>query len=436
MLNSAFTIFTFILLVLPLVNAHAFLEEPRQRGILGGNPFTKTKSILTESDDLHVSYDPYCHYPAGAETDTPGAGMRAQKRSGRGVWNPYEPTEPGFVFRAGVCGDLKEGKQKHLRGGEYYLPAESPYIASTYVQGGLFSATFTVIKHHNGFIEFTVCDVKKCGGEISEDCLRNEFICRKLHRAYDKKCEQWKSQECAPIDPNFPTRWYLPCSTRKTQVFRDIKFKLPNDLHCEHCVVQLYYTSANNCNPPGVVEFFRGPRGPYWWGDCPGEGRAEGGYRPPWVDCGGGGVFPEEYYKCSDIRITPRHGLLKEIHSKRKYSTNPIKYVKLFVGDEHVESIGDGDEVWTYLTNAPVHLEAVSTGEFFTAVYFSVQDETRIKVYSEPYTYPRYNKYWKGPFVNHWFWAQVTAETLDGKFHFIRFSLYFKQKEINKRSAH
>lgn len=77
---------------------------------------------------------------------------------------------------------------------------------------------------------------------------------------------------------------------------------MPSGLACEHCVLQWYWVAANSCNPPGVVEFFEGPRGPTSWGRCPGQGGALGGYTSVQKDCGGS-RFPEEYYQCADIRI-------------------------------------------------------------------------------------------------------------------------------------
>ncbi len=83
-----------------------------------------------------------------------------------------------------------------------------------------------------------------------------------------------------------------------------MRFHLPADMHCTHCVLQWYYVAANWCNPPGIVRFFTSNRSPLW-GDCEGQGEARGGYRP-WNPCGGT-KFPEEYYECADIRILPKN---------------------------------------------------------------------------------------------------------------------------------
>ena len=83
-------------------------------------------------------------------------------------------------------------------------------------------------------------------------------------------------------------------------------FQLPRDFKCEHCVLQWYWTSANTCNPPGVVEYFEGPNGPKHWGKCLGQGGAIGGFTKVQKSCGADTDmkrFPEEYYQCADVRI-------------------------------------------------------------------------------------------------------------------------------------
>lgn len=80
-----------------------------------------------------------------------------------------------------------------------------------------------------------------------------------------------------------------------------MRFKLPADLTCEHCVLHWYYGTANGCNPPGVKEYFRGPRGPQW-GTCRGAAGAIGGYTSVQKDCGSE-KYAEEYFQCADIRI-------------------------------------------------------------------------------------------------------------------------------------
>jgi len=45
------------------------------------------------------------HFPAGDKRRIPGIGLKSQiAAAGSGGYGPYNPTEPGFVFRSGVCG--------------------------------------------------------------------------------------------------------------------------------------------------------------------------------------------------------------------------------------------------------------------------------------------------------------------------------------------
>lgn len=299
----------FLLNLLPLFSlplrcaSHGLLFDPPQRGALQGGKFTPGLK-----GDPKAPRDPFWHFPAGDKNVRPGAGKYSQEKTTRFHWTEWRPTDRKFSnWRAGVCGDLRPpSPQHHMRGGKYYYDHK---ITRTFIQGGKLEAKISIVAHHNGFIEFHVCDVARCGGEISEDCFRKGH-CRQLKRTYEPECESRVNRNCAPVDPKYPGRWYLPCS--RSPVFDvyggdyKMRFQLPADLSCEHCVLHWYWVSANGCNPPGVVDFFNGPRGPKW-GTCRGQGGAVGGYTRVQRPCEGR-KFPEEYYQCADISITPRDG--------------------------------------------------------------------------------------------------------------------------------
>jgi len=134
----------------------------------------------------------------------------------------------------------------------------------TYEEGGTISIDVLITNHHNGFMEFRVCDVKYCGGEISEKCLRGPH-CYVLQRAPHAACETGKEWGCAPIDPKHPSRWYLPCPSGKIDYYGQgkILYSLPKGLNCKHCVLQWYWVTGNSCNPPGLVKFFMSPKRPH-----------------------------------------------------------------------------------------------------------------------------------------------------------------------------
>lgn len=303
-------------LVLPVVIAHGVLSYPNQRGAL-----RKTKFIPV-AVDKDAPLDWAMHFPAGDKHVHPGMAHASQKEEGKSRgWKPFEPLNPKFFWRAGVCGDLKK-KNAHLRGGKFYYGGK---IVAELKQGGILDAKVSIVSHHNGFIEFHVCDVAKCGGEISERCFRKGH-CTQLQRAPNRRCSKKNSMECGPIDRNYPGRWYLPCthypynSTGKFDSFGPgtIKYKLPKDLNCEHCVLQWFWTTAHSCNPRGILEYYNGPDKPNW-GCCKGQGGASGGFSTVQKACEKK-RFPEEYLQCADIKISPRR---KKKGAKKRHATSP-----------------------------------------------------------------------------------------------------------------
>ncbi len=284
------------------VFGHGAMTWPPQRGITNGFNFAH----VNVKDDGAQS-DWYAHFPAGDKGTSPGAAMRSQRNAaGPEGWKPYDPFNHAFKWRAGVCGDTLWGND-HLRGGKYYNGGK---IHATYDEGGHISVDLAIVAHHNGYMELFVCDVARCAGEISQDCFRHG-ACHRLNRVWDESCESRNDWKCAPIDPNYPSRWYLPCGKSGTpgngvDIYGHgkIKYQLPAGLTCEHCVVQWYWVAANDCNPPGVVDFYKSDRAPHW-GDCPGQGEAKGGWRR-WETMCDGPKMPEEYFQCADIRINPK----------------------------------------------------------------------------------------------------------------------------------
>lgn len=289
------------------VIGHGSMTVPLPRGSLS----TKDSYVPGGFDpSAPVDYKP--HFPAGDKTASPGSGLKSQiYAAGPPGWVPFMPLSPTFRWRSGVCGDSRSPNQEHLRGGKYYHNGK---IVGTYAQGEEISIEVKINAHHNGFIEVHLCDVEKCNGEISELCFKKGH-CVQLQRAENKECDGGMSKRCAPIDRNYPGRWYFPCSTvpadgKHIEFYGEndrISYMLPKDLHCEHCVLQWFWTAANSCNPPGVIEYFDGPDRPRNWGNCPGQGGAIGGVARNHKTCGVD-KFPEEYLQCSDIKILPDEG--------------------------------------------------------------------------------------------------------------------------------
>lgn len=296
-----------LLLLLGSAAAHGVIEEPPQRGCLRGESDFCRRKV---SDDAPTDWN--MHFPAGDKSFSPGAGQRSQRRAaGSRGWTPFTPLKPNFRWRAGVCGDDMEKRESpHVRGGEYYF---NGMVSKTYSQGSVIDISLNIVGYHNGVIEFHLCDVSKCDGEISQKCFRTPGACHQLQRAVTSDCESGANRRCGPIDRQYPGRWYLPCANYPEVNVMDrfangaIRYKLPDNVNCEHCVLQWYWAAANQCNPPGLREYFEGPNRPKNWGRCRGESGAEGGYASYMGTCGGD-RFAEEYLQCADVRILPRNG--------------------------------------------------------------------------------------------------------------------------------
>lgn len=294
----------FLVSLLPtLIHSHGLLTDPPQRGTL--NPSNKfNRNGLWPSAPI----DNKAHFPAGDKDAEPGAALRSQIAAVP-FWTPFQPIRPDFQWRAGVCGDLLQPYQQHMRGihgqknGLFYYHAQN---TRNYTQASVIEIEINIIAHHNGFIELHMCDVDKCGGEISEQCFK-KGLCHHLIRAPNPSCDSGYDRACAPIDSHYPHRWYLPCTVVRENVQQrfgrqKMTYLLPENLTCQHCVLHWFWTAANTCNPPGVVQFFEGPHRPKNWGQCFGQGGARGGYTKVQKDCGPD-RFPEEYYQCADVRI-------------------------------------------------------------------------------------------------------------------------------------
>lgn len=414
---------------------HMVMSKPRQRGSYSQCPI----GLHCPSIKSGLEIDWFGHFPAGDKRQNPpGAAYASQIRAGVS-WEPYDPmNNPSLRFRAGVCGDMPDSsdnpKGDHLRLGKYYYPPERISKLPTYKQGGILKMEVYAVAHHNGYIEAILCDVAKrpCNGEISERCLKSSS-CRKLRRA-PSSCDTSQRHDCAPIDPNNPTRWHFPCSsTRDPELFDNIKFLLPNDVNCDHCVVQMYHATANHCNPPEIYQYYRGPEGPRWWGDCPGEAGAKGGYNY-WTQCGGKN-FPEEYYKCSDIRITPRNAGREPSYPPNN-QPNPVSVIRVSRRLRNTNGkyktiidLKDQERMFNYFQGKDMELqiEAIVSGTVKSVHLWVEEADDLYTSTSAPYAFSGFG-FKKGstyPLIsNRWFTVQVTAKTMDGYNHYTEAKMY------------
>lgn len=296
---------TVLLFLFVCAAGHGIMTAPRPRGSLKAN----TGLWKIANIDENAPQDSNAHFPAGDKSSTPGAGLESQKVAGGASYIPFDPYKSSFNWRAGVCGDKKDVEpQPHLKGGEFYYNGK---IVQEYKAGDVVDFSASIITHHNGFFEFHICNIDSCSDDdISEGCFQQGH-CQQLFRAPNPTCDSKESLKCGPIDSNFPGRWYLPCSEKPgddthVDVFGGsqgtMKYKIPGDLQCEHCVVLWYYAASNACQAVGVEEYFTGSDGPEW-GTCTGQAGAIGGYVRGQPACGGS-EFTEEYLQCADVAVT------------------------------------------------------------------------------------------------------------------------------------
>ena len=70
-----------------------------------------------------------------------------------------------------------------MKGGKFYYNGK---VVANYKEGRIIDISLKIIGHHNGFLEFHLCDIAKCGGEISENCF-NDGHYYQLKRASKKR---------------------------------------------------------------------------------------------------------------------------------------------------------------------------------------------------------------------------------------------------------
>lgn len=304
---SRLIVYTLIVAVVVLhVDAHGVCVDPPSRGTCHTNSINNNKP---RNPKIRAMYKPV-YLDDCPRHDCPhclnGGGKGAVMKAANGVWHPFEPLNKAAPFRhdSGMCGDAVSGDKPHEKGGIYAYP-KSP-IMKTYKTGSVVEFVVDATTNHNGFYEFFICDATKCGGDINDLCFKQGH-CHQLERVKTPECESQASLECGPIDPKHPGRWYVPC--RKGGHVGEhfmggpyMKYKLPAGFSTKHAVLQWYWVTANSCNPPGFVEYFK--QFPMeGWGTCPGDGGALGGRNPTIVKCGGGN-FPEEFWNCADVAVT------------------------------------------------------------------------------------------------------------------------------------
>lgn len=284
-------------------SAHGMMCIPRQRGA-----YHSQKCL----SDLDIPPNPVTDFCAHCLNGGTVATVKAHLEHAGVGWTVYDPVKlfDKSTFRAGLCGDPK-GQNHHMIGGDF-MPYEHVPIVDHYKTAGEVDFMAEIDTNHNGYFEFFLCDIDACATtDISPDCFKSHK-CHKLERVPHPDCENPNANthyECGPIDHVYPGRWYLPCrNTGHVGVHivggptGTMRYKLPEGVECEHCVVQWYWATANSCAPRGVREYIKEHNYPFGR-TCESDGGGKGTYREGMAVCGGDAV-PEEFWSCADVQVT------------------------------------------------------------------------------------------------------------------------------------
>lgn len=277
--------------------------EPRQRGAYVSE---KCGWNLPEPQNPVIDYCAHC-LNGGSK------GVVAQYLPPSG-WDVYDPLKDfdGTATRAGLCGDAV-GNNDHMIGGTFVPDSYGGApIVSHYRTGANVDFIAEIDTNHNGYFEFFLCNLDSCGTkDISGKCFK-DGKCYRLERVPHPDCENPSEKthtECGPIDEKYPGRWYVPCrATDHVGVHivggssGTMRYKLPDGVSCEHCVIQWYWATANSCAPRGFLDYMIRKNRPFG-STCPSDGGGLGAFRDGMSECGGTSL-PEEFWTCSDVTIS------------------------------------------------------------------------------------------------------------------------------------
>jgi len=271
--------------LLPRVEGHAYLSTPMSRNWL---------AHVDPPSEAVREYCPHCLSGGG-----PGATSAAVP-----LW-PY-PETPTTARRHGVCGDPAGENQRY---------AQSGRITAEYTQGQIITLEVAVSTHHRGHFEFFLCDMANNIGSVTSECLLQTPLLRDPTDTAvsppDARAEfagrYYIEPRCAREDTDATYATSLNATalyTRAAELHRNLqkvrmRYQLPADLTCQHCVLQWVYVTGNSCNAPG----YSSRAWPTVYTDCQGDGPGAGWWGSSLSSCVTAS-YPEEFWNCADISIT------------------------------------------------------------------------------------------------------------------------------------
>jgi len=183
-----------------------------------------------------------------------------------------------------------------MPGGKFYTPGDGGgAIQATYLEGDEIDVTFKFTAHHMGHVSLRLCDK----AYVTQDCLDKYPPLERV------AFETGELREAQPINPKYPELFYLSpkCYTDAQQGGEYVmtgRFKLPEGVKCDNCVLQMWWVSSNSCTPPGYGDGFHSDLAKSW--PCVGD---TGFYNPELGTCVGN-TLGEEFWNCADISIASR----------------------------------------------------------------------------------------------------------------------------------
>eukprot|EP00903_Cladosiphon_okamuranus_P005740 g5696.t1 len=221
--------------------------------------------------------------------------------------NYLEPNS--IASRHSICGGPRLGAPEDFK--PYSTNSTNFEVLRTYVSGQTIEIHAAVVIYHGGHVEMSICDTSdenlNPGGVPTQECFNQYPLIRD------------PDDDSSPIDPNYPGRYYVQPRCRSNETDQDhglydermhdiygaysmlMKYKLPEGLTCDQCVVQMHYLTGHVCKHIGYDEF----EPPSWPGTCAPNKEdwiIQDTIRPDM--CGDRELaYPEEFWNCSDIEI-------------------------------------------------------------------------------------------------------------------------------------
>eukprot|EP00752_Nemacystus_decipiens_P001877 g1808.t1 len=282
-----------------VADGHLYLMEPTSRN------FFYTTTFQSPGFD-GLTYCPHCMQSRGPAAVAARAleltSADALSNYGDGAWphltayNRGELASNGnflendeISVRHGICGDPE---QTAAEGANVFGQENSVYpVLETYQEGSVIEMKVVVSTYHWGHLEFHICNSENLSdpdGPVTQGC----FNMHPLDRADD-------DGDASPIDPDHPGRYYVdpPCRAAETDQTKPDgahegyvvtgRYKLPEGLTCNRCIVQMVYYTGHVCKLPGYDDFTP---------DSLPEGCAQS--NADWINlnppaCGEGQAYPE-----------------------------------------------------------------------------------------------------------------------------------------------